>query len=46
MSNGKTPTPPPRPIKTITEGSVRKGGINKPPKTPPPPPPKGQGGKK
>ena len=27
---------------SLKEGSVKKGGINKPPKTPPPPPPKGQ----
>lgn len=27
------------------EGTVKKGGTNKPPNTPPPGPPKGQGGK-
>lgn len=27
----------------ITEGRVRKGGVNSRPTTPPPPPPKGQG---
>jgi len=32
------------PYKTITEGIVRKGGVNDPPKTPPPKGhPKGQG---
>lgn len=30
----------------IREGSVKKGGVNKPPTEPPPPPPKKQGGEK
>ena len=32
--------------KAINEGTVKKGGVNVPPKTLPPPPPTGQGGKK
>ena len=36
--------PHPKPQK-LKEGTVKKGGVNKPPKTPPPPPPSGQGPK-
>lgn len=31
-------------LRNLTEGLVKKGGVNAPPKSPPPPPPKGQGG--
>lgn len=44
MSNEKPkPQTPPKPI---SEGVVKKGGVNSAPKTPPPPPPQGQGDKK
>ncbi|MBU0700896.1 hypothetical protein KKE26_06350 [bacterium] len=29
----------------LNEGTIKKGGVNLPPKTPPPPPPSGQGSK-
>ena len=31
-------------IRALTEGNVRKGGLNRPPSIPPPEPPRGQGG--
>lgn len=43
-NESQKPQPPISPGK-FGEGSVKKGGVNKPPSEPPPPPPKKQGGK-
>lgn len=42
MSNKNQTWTQPKPLH---EGTVKKGGVNQPPKTPPPPPPSGQGNK-
>jgi len=41
-----TSRPKPGRFRNINEGTVKKGGVNKPPVSDPPPPPKGQDRKK